>query len=156
MDTSPCWALPRSSAPMRSSCSFASPGSGIPKARRSFPSLRSLSCLCSICMNPSHPMHSIIVYSPECVEALLGCPLETPARSVGGGHVASGRVLSNYHGCQMGCHGLKCASGPSRPYSPECVEGKFSEVCQEFMGNSSPLASVAESAELGGADQPAL
>jgi hypothetical protein len=37
----------------------------------------------------------------------------------------------------------------SCPYSLECVE-EFSEVGQEFMGNSSPLASVAESAELGG------
>jgi hypothetical protein len=27
-------------------------------------------------------------------------------------------------------------------YSPKCVEGEFSEVGQEFIGNSSPLASV--------------
>jgi hypothetical protein len=32
----------------------------------------------------------------------------------------------------------------------------FYEVGQEFIGNSSPLASVAESADLGGADHPAL
>ena len=38
-------------------------------------------------------------------------------------------------------------------YSLECVE-EFSEVGQEFMGNSSPLASVAESAELGGVISP--
>ena len=32
----------------------------------------------------------------------------------------------------------------------------FSEVGQEFIGDSSPLASVAGSADLGGADHPAL
>ena len=39
IDPSPCLALRRSSSAMRSSCSLASPGSVIPKARRSFPSL---------------------------------------------------------------------------------------------------------------------
>jgi hypothetical protein len=33
---------------------------------------------------------------------------------------------------------------------------EFYEVGQEFIGNSSPLTSVAESADLGGADHPAL
>jgi hypothetical protein len=38
------------------------------KALRSFPSRCSLSRLSSICMNRSHAMRYIIVYSPECVE----------------------------------------------------------------------------------------
>ena len=43
--------------------------------------------------------------------------------------------------------------GPlSHPYSPEYVEGGFSEVRQEFIGNSSPLASVAHSADAGRGD----
>src|SRR5215208_3625912 len=52
---------------MRSSCSEDSPGSGIPSALRSIPSLRSLSFVRSISMKPSHPMGASIAYSPECV-----------------------------------------------------------------------------------------
>jgi hypothetical protein len=32
--------------------------------------------------------------------------------------------------------------GGAMPYSPKCVEWAFSEVGPEFIGNSSPLASV--------------
>jgi hypothetical protein len=41
-------------------------------------------------------------------------------------------------------------------HSPKFALKEFSEVGQEFIGNSSPLASVAVSADLGGADHPAL
>src|SRR5215217_7368901 len=63
---------------MRSSCSEDSPGSGIPSALRSIPSLRSLSFVRSISMKPSHPMGASIAYSPECVKgefSEVGLPL---------------------------------------------------------------------------------
>ena len=66
--TSPCLALRRSCPPTRSNSSTDSPASSVPNALRSFPSQRSRSCLCCISMNPSQLMHSIIGYSPECME----------------------------------------------------------------------------------------
>jgi FAD binding domain len=67
------------------------------KALRSFPSRRSLSRLRSICMNRSHAMRSIIVYSPACVEGgfseVAPCPnfamlgTNAPVGSVGKGEM---------------------------------------------------------------------
>jgi hypothetical protein len=79
MDTSPCSALRRSSPAVRSSCPEDSPGSGIPKALRGFPSLRSLSFLRSISMKPSHPMRASIAHSPVCVEGFSDVLMQTHA-----------------------------------------------------------------------------
>jgi hypothetical protein len=78
---------------MRSSCSAVSPGSGLPSALRSFPSLRSLSRWRSISMNLAYPMSASIAYSTKCVEgsfseirlALYGVLRRAPQKQPPGG-----------------------------------------------------------------------